>query len=206
VRLTLWLCCVAPPPGENPVLAKPGDTSMGDRGLSCGRAVVDLSPDPVDPAGVDEYSIAMDEVFSFSAPAAPASVNALNGLKEAVPLATGGRPGARAPAVPASVSALNGLNAPAPTPAPASLSTWVGLNDTVPLVTGDLPGDPAGDRPGDPAALPGVPGKLPPRAVGRNHLLRMLVDWRHGGTDMPLSRKLASICSHMKFTSSTRRW
>ena len=43
-------------------------------------------------------------------------------------------------------------------------------------------------------------------AVGRNHLDRMDLFFLHGGTDIPLSRKLTSICSHRKSTSCTSRW
>ena len=62
------------------------------------------------------------------------------------------------------------------------------------------------DRPfdigGDPAGVLGCEIDL---AVGRNHLDRMLLFCLHGGTGIPRSLKLASICSDMKSTSRASR-
>ena len=58
------------------------------------------------------------------------------------------------------------------------------------------------DNGGDPAGVLGCEIDL---AVGRNHLDRMLLFCLHGGTGIPRSLKLASICSDMKSTSRASR-
>ena len=66
----------------------------------------------------------------------------------------------------------------------------------------DRPFDPFDDIGGDPDGVGGCDSDL---AVGRNHLDRMLLFCLHGGTGIPRSLKLASICSDMKSTSLASR-